>query len=226
MTILQQFPIILLIIALSIPLFYCFFNKKEMLKKIIVLFLMGVVIIILYPIVSIFESVYGYFLGKAIIFTLIPLITVIYLEKIDVKKAFSELGVKRDNLEISIFYGLIAFLFTVIFSLKMYWGITANVVVDSNIVMFFEAFNEEFLFRGVLFLYLWKITDIRIAYATSIIGFILIHPQHFESFFIVSTTAQAILLAFVTHETKNIVGPWISHGLNRIVPNIIRALIF
>jgi membrane protease YdiL (CAAX protease family) len=87
--------------------------------------------------------------------------------------------------------------------------------------MFIEAFNEEFFFRGILLLYLLKITDIKIAYTTSVLAFILAHPQHFNSLWLVSTSLQAILLVAVSYKTKNIIGPWISHGLNRILPSLI-----
>jgi len=92
--------------------------------------------------------------------------------------------------------------------------------------MFLDAFNEEFLFRGVLILYLWKITDIKVAYATSIVSYIIVHPQHYASLFMISTIAQGILLAIIAHKTKNIIGPWISHGLNRVLLQIIRAILF
>jgi membrane protease YdiL (CAAX protease family) len=92
-------------------------------------------------------------------------------------------------------------------------------------IMFLDAFNEEFLFRGVLLLYLWKITDFKIAYATSVLSFILAHPQNFTSLYLISTAAQGILLGIVTYKTKNLIGPWISHGFNRVVPQIISVLL-
>jgi len=91
--------------------------------------------------------------------------------------------------------------------------------------MFFEAFNEEFLFRGVLLLYLWKITDFKVAYVTSVLAFILAHPQHLTSLSLIGVAAQGILLGIVTYKTKNLVGPWISHGLNRVIPQILAALL-
>ena len=91
--------------------------------------------------------------------------------------------------------------------------------------MFFDAFNEEFLFRGVLLLYLWKIIDLKIAYATSILAFILAHPQHFTLLPLIGVAAQAILLGIITHKTKNLIGPWISHGFNRIIPQLLTLLI-
>jgi membrane protease YdiL (CAAX protease family) len=91
--------------------------------------------------------------------------------------------------------------------------------------MFFEAFTEEFFFRGVLFLYLLSKTNVKIAYLTSVPAFVLMHPQHFTSLFIISTVTQAILLTVITHKTKNIIGPWVAHGLNRILPSAIRLFL-
>jgi membrane protease YdiL (CAAX protease family) len=85
---------------------------------------------------------------------------------------------------------------------------------------------KNFFFRGVPFLYLFRLTDVKIAYARSLLAFILAHPHHFDSLFIAATTAQGTLLALVTHKTNNIVGPWISHGLNRVLANVLRMLLF
>jgi membrane protease YdiL (CAAX protease family) len=156
----------------------------------------------------------------------LPFVTILYLERWKIKTTFIELGIKKEKLMMSILLGLGVLLITVIISLIVIkWGQTESPSVYWNIIMFFDAFNEEFLFRGVLLLYLWKITDLKIAYTTSVLAFILAHPQNFTSLYILSTAAQGILLGIVTYKTKNLVGPWISHGLNRVILQIIAELL-
>ena len=157
---------------------------------------------------------------------MLPLIVITYFEKWKIKDVLIQFGIKREKVWISIILGIGALIITLLLGLIIGWGQEGNVSLYWNIVMFFDAFNEEFLFRGVLLLYLWKITDIKVAYATSIIAFILAHPQHFTSLFMISTAAQGILLAIITSKTKNIIGPWISHGLNRTLIQLIRVMLF
>ena len=175
---------------------------------------------------NIIEPTLGYFIGKLILFTILPLITILYLERCKIKTALTEIGVKKDKLTMSILLGLGALVIKVILALIIYgWGQTEPASTYWNIIMFFEAFNEEVLFRGVLLLYLWKITDFKVAYATSVLAFILAHPQHLTSLSLIGVAAQGILLGIVTYKTKNLMGAWISHGLNRIIPQIIATLL-
>ena len=224
------FPIALIPFVLVIPIFYCIKWKKTNLRKVILISICCIFIVILYPITTylgnIIEPTLGYFLGKFILFTLLPFVTILYLERWKIKTAFRELGIKKEKLMMSILLGLGVLIITVILSLILIkWGQTESPSVYWNTIMFLDAFNEEFLFRGVLLLYLWKITDLKIAYATSVLAFILAHPQNFTSLYLISTAAQGILLGIVTYKTKNLVGPWISHGLNRVIPQIIAALL-
>ena len=224
------FPIALIPFVLVIPIFYCIKWKKTNLRKVILIFICCIFIIVLYPITTylgnIIESTLGYFLGKLILFTLLPFITIIYLEQWKIKTTFMELGVKKEKLMMSILLGLGGLIITVILSLILIkWGPTEPPSAYWTTIMFLDAFNEEFLFRGVLLLYLWKITDLKIAYVTSVLAFTLAHSQNFTSLYIISTAAQGILLGIVTYKTKNLVGPWISHGLNRVIPQIIAALL-
>ncbi len=227
------FPMLL---ALTIPLAYASKYKKEHLENVVVLSLIMFGITWFYQAVIYLSdefSTTGYFIGKFSLFVIAPLISLYYFEKAELKNKNAEIkdilfrcGIRKDKLILSILLGLLALVATLVISLVISWGNSGNLSLDWNIIMFFEAFNEEFLFRGILFLYLWKITEIKVAYATSILAFILAHPHNFDSLFIISTIAQGILLVVVTHKTKNIIGPWISHGLNRVLANVIRALIF
>jgi membrane protease YdiL (CAAX protease family) len=227
---LNIFPIALMLLALVIPIVYCLKWKKTNLRKAVLILICCILIVILYPITTylgnILEPALGYFLGKFILFTLLPLVTILYLERWKIKTTVLELGVKKEKLMISILLGLGVLLITVVIALLIYGlGQAESPSAYWNTIMFFDAFNEEFLFRGVLLLYLWKITDLKIAYATSVLVFILAHPQNFTSLYLTSTVAQGILLGIVTYKTKNLIGPWISHGLNRVIPQIISALL-
>jgi len=222
-------PVLLMPLAIIIPMIYCQKWKKENFERVLVLFIILLAIVIFYQIVVYLNNIlsyFGYFLGKFILFTLLPLVIIIHFEKWKIKEGLIKLGISKEKIWMSIFLGLGALMVTLFLGLIIEWGQEGNISFYWNTVMFFEAFNEEFLFRGVLFLYLWKITDIKVAYATSIIAFTLAHPQHFTSPFLASTIAQGILLAIVTHKTKNIIGPWLSHGLNRTLIQIIRATLF
>jgi len=228
--ILGIFPIAPMLIALLLPIIYCLKWKKNNLKKVVLIFICCILIILLYPITTMLNNYIGlgigYFLGKIILFTIFPLITIAYIEKWKIRDALFKLGIRKTNLGKSIILGFVVLVITVIITLICCWGTKGNNSVLWNAVMFFDAFNEEFLFRGVLLLYLGKITDIRVAYATSILAFVLAHPQHFSSLFLISTIAQGSLLAIITSRTKNIIGSWISHGFNRVIPQLLRTLLF
>jgi len=219
------FPVALLVIPVLLPLIYNLKKGKE-LKPVIAILACSAGVVVLYPLTSFFgrlEPAFGYTLAKFILFALLPLITVFRIERWDLKSIFSNLGIRSKGLRKSVSYGILAAIVTI--------AVTVLVATPSQFdlayrtIMFFEAFTEEFFFRGFLFLYLMRKTDPKIAYATSILGFILIHPQHFLSPFLVSTITQAILLTAVADKTKNITGPWISHGLNRFFPVLIRGMI-
>ena len=227
---LGMFPIALMLLALPIPIIYCLKWKKESLGKVIMISICCVFIVFLYRITNdlgkIIEPTLGYFLGKLILFTIFPLTMILILERGKIKTALTKLGLQNDKLVMSILLGLGSLVITVILALIIYgWGQIEPASAYWNIFMFFEAFNEEFLFRGVLLLYLWKITDLKVAYATSVLAFILAHPQHLTSISLIGVAAQGVLLGVVTYRTKNLAGPWISHGLNRVIPRIIGMIL-
>jgi len=226
MVYLGPFPVAPLIFALLIPIIYSLKNNKRELKPILLITLCSIGTIILYPITSFFSismPLFGYLIGKIFLFVVFPIITIFYIEQWDLKDILSNVGVRNRNISKSIFYGLIVAIVTII--ITVFVSSPSNFDPVYRTIMFFESFTEEFFFRGFLFLYLLKKTNPKIAYATSILGFILIHPQHFGNMFLISTVTQGVLLTIVTDKTKNIIGPWISHGLNRFIPALIRSLI-
>ncbi len=223
------YPTTALILVLLIPVFYCWRWKKESQEKVVVVWFYGLVATIFYGFVIYLADILshvGYFLGKIILFTIVPLFIYVFLEKGGITTALVELGVKKEKILPSVVWGIGVVIITLFIGLVVAWEQEGITSLYWNIIMFFDAFNEEFLYRGFFFLYLWKITDVRVAYLTSNLAFILTHPQHFYSLFMISTVTQGILLTVVTHKTKNIVGPWVSHGLNRTIIQLIRSLLF
>jgi membrane protease YdiL (CAAX protease family) len=222
---LGMFPVAPFLIALLIPLIYSLKNRKER-RSVIAIIIASILLVALYPLVTFLGNaipLFGYSIGKVVLFVLIPVITVLYLEKWKLKDIFSNLGVRKRGLPRSVYYGLIAAVVTIAITVLVSTSSQFDTVFRT--IMFFEAFTEEFFFRGFLFLYLVKKTSLRVGYATSIVGFVLMHPQHFTSLFLISTIAQAVLLTVVADKTKNIIGPWISHGANRLFPSLIRSLL-
>ena len=115
------FPIALMLLALVIPIVYCIKWKKTNLRKVVLIFICCIFIVVLYPITTflgnIMEPTLGYFLGKLILFTLLPFVTILYLERWKIKTTLMELGVKKEKLMMSILLGLGALLITVIIAL-------------------------------------------------------------------------------------------------------------
>ena len=230
---LTTYPIAPMIIALFIPLIYSIKNQNKHLKQIILLLITTISITILYPLTTFLQNninpELGYFIGKLIIFTIFPFILVLYLDKQNVKKTLTQLGITKQNLHKSIFFGLLSLIITLTIIALFLLNNIATTTTLWNCVMFLDAFNEEFFFRSLLFLYLWKITNAHVAATTSILAFILAHPQyyypHIQVGGFLQTSLQGILLTFVTYKTKNVVGPWISHGLNRVIPQLLRIFI-
>jgi len=219
------YPVAPLLFALLIPIIYSLWKRKE-LKSILLITLSAILLIAFYPIVPYLANLipfFGYSIGKFLLFVLIPVVTIFYIEKWNLKKIFANLGVRRKNAGKSVYYGLIAAVITIIITILVTTAINFDLAFRT--IMFFEAFTEEFFFRGFLFLYLLTKTNRKVAYATSILGFILIHPQHFTSLFLISTIAQGVLLTIVADKTKNIIGPWVSHGLNRLLPGLIKIFL-
>jgi membrane protease YdiL (CAAX protease family) len=222
---LGMFQIALMLLALLIPIIYSLKWKRENFRKVAIIFICCVLIVIGYRITvdfgKIVEPTLGYFIGKFILFTLLPLIAILFLEKCELKTALLQTGVKKENLSISILLGLGVLIITAILTLIVWWGKIEQASLYWYVLMFFEAFNEEFLFRGVLLLYISKIANLKVGYSTSVLAFILAHPQHLTALSLLIVATQGILLGAVTYKTKNLIGPWISHGLNRIIPSLI-----
>jgi membrane protease YdiL (CAAX protease family) len=198
-----------------------------------VLFLLGVVMVLLYPLhlplSNALPNGIGYSVAKVIIFIALPAAVLFYIERWDIREILHNVGVRAENWKKSLIYSLAATAVTILITLLTVIVILSTPTPDEigilyRTVMFLESFTEEFFFRGVLLVYLLKKTgSFKVAYATSVISFILIHPQHLATGFLMPAT-QGILLGLVAYKTKNIIGPWIGHGLNRVIPSLIRIV--
>jgi len=108
--------------------------------------------------------------------------------------------------------------------IQFFIGITWDADLIAGAISFFEAFTEEFFFRGLLFIFLLKKTDLKIAYVTSLASFILIHPQNLTTLLIVPTIVQGIIALEIARRSYNIIGSWMVHGSNRFFELVILPL--
>ena len=227
---LGMFPTMPMMFALFIPIAYNIFKGRGRMirpKPILLVFLCSLGTVVFYPLTSYLYTFLpvkflGYSIGKLVLFVLMPAATVMYAERWDLRKALRNLGVRRENIGKSVAYGAFAALITITVTLVVMESYSFDPL--NQTILFFEAFTEEFFFRGFLFLYLLKKTNRDIAFATSTSAFVLAHPQHFTELFLISTVVQGVLLTVVAEKTENIIGPWIGHGLNRFVPSLIKHL--
>jgi len=228
MSILTTFPLAPMLLSFLIPLIFFIYTKQGGWKKTGIVFFCCVAIVILYPIIFFISTeethTIVYFLGKLVLFTWFPLIVLTYVEKDNLQVFLQKIGVRKQHLGLSILLGLLSIIVTLLIALLVSFQSSALTDPLWNIIMFVDAFNEEFLFRGILLLYLMKLTNMPIAYATSVLAFTLAHPQYFSSMFLISTLVQGVLLGLITIKTKNILGPWISHGLNRTIIQGLRLI--
>lgn len=220
------FPIALLLLVLPLPLMYSLMRKRIGLRAVLGMCACCVLVVLLYPLVFFLSDIFGilgYAAGKLGLFVFLPLVTLVYLERRRLRGVLVGVGVRWRNAPRSLALGGLAAVVTI----AVTFLVTAAQPIDMfvSIVLFLEAFTEEFLFRGVLLIYLATKTDAWVAYVTSIVGFVLVHPQNFESWFLVSTVVQAILLAIVADRTQNLAGSWVAHGLNRTIPQVLRLLL-
>jgi len=91
-------------------------------------------------------------------------------------------------------------------------------------IYFFDAFNEEFLFRGILFMVLLSLTSLRAAWVTSIAGFALAHTRYYlaEPSLIhylpmLSVIVVAIITVEIARRSENIIGSWLIHGSSNFI---------
>ncbi|MBU4070725.1 MAG: CPBP family intramembrane metalloprotease [Candidatus Thermoplasmatota archaeon] len=211
-----------MLIPMIIPLVYCRKWKKESLKDIWLIIIIMLLIVILYePLAwNLDFPFFGYIFWKFVLFVFLPLgIFYWYLKDKKTSKILPDFGVRKKGMEKSLL------LCAIFIPLMLATDAIVSILLGRSYppgdnlhsgIMFVESFTEEFFFRGILFLYLWKVTDVRVAYVTSIMSFVLMHPQHFWGLGMVSAIVQGVLTAVIVHKSKNLAGAWLLHGANRV----------
>ncbi|MBU0497900.1 MAG: CPBP family intramembrane metalloprotease [Candidatus Thermoplasmatota archaeon] len=218
-----------MLIPLILPIVYCIRWKKQSLPSLGIITLTMILIVILYwPLLQ--TTILGnhtYIIVKTLLFIILPLLLLIGIEYKKKKLTLSDLGIAKHGWHQSILSALIFLPLMLLATFSIYIITNTHITSDLfyGIESFFEAFTEEFFFRGILFLFLAKKTTLKIAYLTSLTCFILSHPQHITSLYLLTTTIQGILTLEICRRSKNLFGAWILHGTNRFFTIVILPLI-
>jgi len=219
-------PMILPILFLF---FYCVIYKKERMREALAILVAIAVMIVLYPPLMDLLATdilgLGYSAVKLILLVLLPIVCLLLFTRDRSFLSLKKYGVKKEGIKKSTLLFLILLpvmlIVTLIQSLSLEGGGSPLFAYGS--VMFFEAFTEEFLCRGVLLVFLMSIVDIRIAYFISVMTFVLAHPQYYLPLTlpIIGVLVQAILTAEISRRSGNIIGAWLLHGTNRFFSLVI-----
>lgn len=174
---------------------------------------------------------YYYLFGKILLF-LLPGLIIIKFRKYD----FDDFGITKKGLRLSFLLGFSILIITTLTNATIYllnpqttlsniWDFTipSNITLIS-IPLFFDAFTEEFLFRGVFFFFAYKNTNsITLSYIVSMMAAFSWHTD-FTVFRMVPVLVQGTLLCYLLYKSKNIYGAWISHGINRTSSSVVTRL--
>ena len=175
---------------------------------------------------------YFYFFAKVILF-LLPRLIIIKLRRYKL----SDFGITKERQGLSIILGFGILIITTLISAgiflqnpEMTLAWSSQFVCPSILVMiwsiplFLDAFNEEFLFRGVFFLFAYKNTEnLPLAYIVSMMVAFAWHPL--TPFQMIPVFVQGTLLCYLLYKSKNIHGAWISHGINRTSGSVVAQLL-
>jgi membrane protease YdiL (CAAX protease family) len=128
-----------------------------------------------------------------------------------------QFGIKKEGMKTSIWLCILflPIMLVVTFIIQYVNGITFEADTLTGAISFFEAFTEEFFFRGILYIFLLSRTNKWIAYITSLASFVLMHPQNLDSIFIIGTIIQGVLTIEICKRSGNLTGAWLLHGINR-----------
>jgi membrane protease YdiL (CAAX protease family) len=217
-----------MLIPMIIPLSYCVKYKREALVEIGIIILTMVLIVVLYwPLLtSNLVFTYTYPVVKFLLFVFLPLFLFFVIKRKTLPLHGELFGVTKKGLKKSLFWFifLLPIMIVVTGLIQFFIGITWDADLIAGAISFFEAFTEEFFFRGLLFIFLLKKTDLKIAYVTSLASFILIHPQNLTTLLIVPTIVQGIIALEIARRSYNIIGSWMVHGSNRFFELVILPL--
>jgi membrane protease YdiL (CAAX protease family) len=208
-----------MVIPMIIPLIYCVKYKRKALTEIGIITLAMVLIVVLYwPLLtSNLAFTHTYPVVKLLLFLLLPLALFLVIKHDTSPLHGAFYGVTKQGIRKSLFWFLLFLPIMLVVSglIQYFIGATWGADPVAGIISFFEAFTEEFFFRGILFIFLLQKTNMKIAYVTSLACFILVHPQNLTSLFIVGTIIQGIVTLEIARRSQNIIGSWMLHGSNR-----------
>ncbi len=215
-----NFFLLPMLVPMLLPLFYCVKYKRKSLAEIVAIILTMTFIVIPYRPLSNLIITSQNILVKLILFIILPII-ILLIFKGD-KSIFNpgQYGIRKDGLKksLGICTLFLPIMLGVTFVIKYFNGTPYDADVFQGTISFFEAFSEEFFFRGILFIFLLSRTNLKIAYITSLASFILMHPQHLENYtnlFFITTIVQGVLTIEIARRSENITGAWLLHGVNR-----------
>ena len=165
---------------------------------------------------------YFYLFVKVILFVL-PGFVIIKLRKYK----SSDFGITMKGLRLSLLLGFGFLIITALTNAVMF-SVTKPfnlfMFVSWSIPLFFDAFNEEFLFRGIFFLFTYKNTkNLPLSYIVSMMVAFAWHPL--ELIRMIPVFVQGTLLCYLLYKSKNIHGAWISHGINRTLGSVVAQLL-
>lgn len=218
-----------MLLPMILLLFYCVRYKKEAIFEIGIITTVMVLIVLLYwPLVtSNIFSIYTYIVVKILLFVVLPIVIFVMIKRNTSPLQGAVYGIKKDGLKKSLIWFVILLPIMLVTTglIQYFHGVSWNVELVAGIISFFEAFTEEFFFRGVLFIFLLQKTSVKIAYATSLASFTLMHPQNLTTIFITGTLLQGILTLEITRRSQNVFGAWLLHGSNRFFELVLIPLL-
>lgn len=217
-----------MLVPLFIPLFYAIKYKKNAVIDVTMIIFITILIVLLYWPMTIGLLSSSNIIVKFLLFVIFPLIVLYAYWRSNNKNdfPFERIGITNKDIEKSLKLGFlfIPLMLLVTFIAKYMIGGTSDPYFSLGVISFVESFTEEFFFRGILFLYLASKTNLKIAYITSLLSFILMHPQNITNPFIISTIVQGILTLEICRRSRNLIGAWALHGTNRFFSIVLLPL--
>lgn len=224
-----------MLIPMIVPILYGIKYKRESFLEISIITLFMIFIVIAYWPLTIELNSSANIIAKFLLFVLVPLLFLYLTFKIRNEQRKKKLDFQLDQFGISsigidkslkLGFLFIPLMLLVTYIAKYMIGGSFNPNFPLGVVSFAESFTEEFFFRGILFIFLMRKTNFKIAYITSLASFILMHPQNFTNPFIISTIVQGFLTIEICRRSKNLVGAWVVHGTNRFFSIAIIPFLF
>lgn len=208
-----------MLVPMITPLFYCFKYKKESLAEIgTITASMFLVVVLYWPLQSSnFLSTQTYIAVKFPLFVILPLLCLLILKRNKSPLKLKQFGIKKEGTKKSLWLCILflPIMLVATFVIQYVNGVALDADVLTGTISFFEAFTEEFFFRGILFIFLLNRTNLKIAYITSLASFVLVHPQHLTTIFFIATVVQGVLTIEICRRSDNLIGAWLLHGINR-----------